>query len=207
MTTANPQIAKWEQRYSTNSQQKASPPSPLLPQAISGIKPGTALDLACGVGRHALWLAALGWHVDAVDGSKFAIEQLQQRAATAGHRDRLAPCVADLEAASCVFPIRQNHYDLIVDCHFLHRPLFNKIRDGIRPGGLFVAALHIPAKPDASTENRKRGHHNYLLKPGELLALAEHWQWDILHSCERSAPPEALDQLGTAELIVRKPNI
>ena len=207
MTTANPQIAKWEQRYRTNSQQEVSPPSPPLPQAISGIKPGTALDLACGVGRHTLWLASLGWHVDAVDGSMFAIKQLQQRSVTAGYRDRLAPFVADLEAESCMFPIRKNHYDLIVDCYFLHRPLFNKIRDGIRPGGLFVAALHIPTKPDASTENRKRGHHNYLLKPGELLALAEHWQWDILHSCERPAPAEALDQPGTAELIVRKPKV
>ena len=207
MATTNPQIAKWEQRYRTNSQQEVSPPSPPLPQAISGIKPGTALDLACGVGRHALWLAALGWHVDAVDGSVFAIEQLQQRAATAGYGGRLAPCVADLEAESCVFPIQKNHYDLIVDCHFLHRPLFDKIRDGIRPGGLFVAALHIPTKPGASTKHKKREHHSYLLKPGELLALAEYWQWDILHSCERSAPPEALDQPGTAELIVRKPKV
>ena len=207
MTTANPQIAKWEQRYRTNSQQEVSPPSPPLPQAISGIKPGTALDLACGVGRHALWLAALGWHVDAVDGSRFAIKQLQQRAVTAGYRSRLAPFVADLEVESCMFPIRNNHYDLIVDCYFLHRPLFDKIRDGIRPGGLFVAALHIPAKPGASTKHRKREHHNYLLKPGELLALAEDWQWDVLHRRERPAPPKVVDQLGTAELIVRKPKI
>ncbi len=159
---------------------------------------GRALDLACGAGRHAVWLAARGWQVDAVDGSEAAIRLLEENAARAGCRERVAGHVADLEADPPEFAVPPAAYDLIVDCYFLHRPLFTAIREGVRPGGLFIAALHLPA-PGGD------GGHRFVLRPGELEAMVRAWRWDVRHSAERPASPGADPGLGVAELVARRP--
>ena len=162
------------------------------------MSPGRALDLACGAGRNAIWLARRGWRVDAVDGAEAALDLLLAAAGRAGCRDRITAHAADLESEPPGFKIALDGYDLIVDCHFLHRPLFPAIRKGARPGGLFVAALHLPA-PSAG-----KGHR-YVLQPGELETVVREWRWDILHSAERGAEPSAGDDLGVAEIIARRP--
>ena len=196
----NLQIAKWNARYAGRQPGILPAPSPPLPDAVSGWPAGRALDLACGVGRHAIWLALRGWRVDAVDGSDTAISLLLANAELAGCRDRLEPHVADLEADPPGFAIGPEAYDLIVDCHFLHRPLFAAIREGVRPGGLFVAALHLPA-PGAG-----RGH-GYVLQPGELERTVAGWGWDVRHSLERRAATAAGDDPGVAEIIARRSGI
>ena len=202
----NPQIAKWNSRYAERQPGDLPAPSAPLPDAVHGLPPGRALDLACGTGRHAIWLASRGWRVDAVDGSEKAIALLLANAGRAGCRDRVATYVADLEADPPGFTIEPSVYDLIVDCYFLHRPLFAAIREGVRPGGLFVAALHLPA-PAAG-----RGH-GYVLRPGELQQTVGEWRWDVLHSVERASPAAAAnapdtasdDALGAAEIVARRP--
>ena len=195
--TGNPQIAKWDARYAARA--PADEPLPLLPAAVAGVRPGRALDLACGAGRHAVWLARRGWRVDAVDGSAAGIELLLASAARAGCRDRIRPRVADLETDPPGFTIAEAAYDLIVDCCFLHRPLLARIRRGVRPGGLFVAALH--TRPAAGG----RGH-GYVVAPGELRRLAAGWGWTILHDAERApAGGAGHDGLGVAELVARRP--
>ena len=99
-----------------------------------------------------------------------------------------------------MFTITQGTYNLIVDCYFLHRPLFAAIREGVRPGGLFVAALHLPA-PAAG-----RGH-GYVLRPGELERMVAGWRWEVRHSVERAAKSTAGDNLGVAEIIASRPEI
>ena len=193
----NPQLAKWNARYAGREPGDLPAPAPPLPDAVSGLPAGRALDLACGAGRHAVWLALRGWRVDAVDGSETAISLLLANAELAGCRDRIEAHVADLEADPPGFPIAPEAYDLIVDCYFLHRPLFAAIREGVRPGGLFVAALHLPA-PGAG-----RGH-GFVLRPGELERMVAGWRWDIRHSAERAAETGAGDDLGAAEIIARR---
>ena len=191
----NPQIAKWNARYAGCEPGRLSEPSPPLPDAVSGLPPGRALDLACGTGRHAVWLAARGWRVDAVDGSDAAIALLLANAERNGCRERIAPHVADLEADPPQFTIEPAAYDLIVDCFFLHRPLFAAIREGVRPGGRFVAALHLPAPA---------GHraHRFVLRPGELQQTVSGWGWTVLHDLERAARPATGDDrvVGAAEI-------
>ena len=193
----NPQLAKWNARYAGRAAGNLPEPSPPLPDAVSGGHAGRALDLACGAGRHAIWLASRGWRVDAVDGSDAGISLLLANAELAGCRDRIRPHAADLEADPAAFTIAPAAYDLIVDCYFLHRPLFAAIREGVRPGGLFVAALHLPA-PAAG-----RGH-GYLLRPGELERMVAGWRWHVRHSFERTAEPTAGDDLGVAEIIASR---
>jgi SAM-dependent methyltransferase len=58
-------------------------PAPLLVSAVAGIPAGRALDLACGTGRHAIYLAQHGWTVTAVDSAREAIGQLRERSGPA----------------------------------------------------------------------------------------------------------------------------
>ena len=66
----------WDAYYSDPSG-KQDDPDPLLIQVAEMLPPGRALDLACGYGRHALYLASLGWQVTAVDKSQVVIDQLR----------------------------------------------------------------------------------------------------------------------------------
>src|SRR5918999_5466816 len=73
----------WDKRY-RSGEHTTKEPSPLLHTAIENLKPGRALDVACGVGRHSILLAEHGWQVTAVDSSRAGIAILKQRAREAG---------------------------------------------------------------------------------------------------------------------------
>jgi SAM-dependent methyltransferase len=131
-------------------------PIPLLVELADVLRPGDALDLACGPGRHALHLAKLGWRVTAVDASAAAIKLLREHAAGLPiHAVR-----ADLERGE--FLIAPGAYDLICDFFYLQRELFPQIREGVRPGGVFAGAIHLTG--------------NFSLGPGELRAQFEGWK-------------------------------
>lgn len=91
---------------------------------------GRALDLACGRGANALWLAQRGLRVDAWDYSPVAIERLRQAAEEAGLA--VSGEVRDVLAR----PPQADRYDLIVVSHFLERELCPAIAAALRPGGL-----------------------------------------------------------------------
>jgi 2-polyprenyl-3-methyl-5-hydroxy-6-metoxy-1,4-benzoquinol methylase len=80
-------IRGWDQRYRSkerSSEDFDAPATPLIIETAKQLKPGKALDLACGTGRNALWLAKHGWSVTAVDASSAAIETLGGRASHFG---------------------------------------------------------------------------------------------------------------------------
>jgi SAM-dependent methyltransferase len=148
-------------------------------RAASLLRPGAALDLACGLGRHSFLLAENGWRVTAVDYSEAALNFFREQS----RRRRLPINIvrADLEAGE--FHIEAGGYDLICDFCYLQRSLFPEIYHGLRPGGIFVAVLRF-------------GHGmSYAVKPGELQAAFD--DWEILHAFEGH---------GRAELIARKPS-
>jgi SAM-dependent methyltransferase len=160
-------MANWDERYGSG-EHTTKEPSPLLRTAISNLTPGRALDIACGVGRHAIFLAEHGWHVTAVDASRVGMELLQQRASEAGVT--VEGRVADLESGE--FKIEPATYDLICVFYYLQRDLFSPIRAGVKPGGTIVSAIHLnDGKPDAKPANPA-----YLLEPGELKQLFADWE-------------------------------
>jgi tellurite methyltransferase len=120
-----------------------------------------ALDLACGSGRHTLWLAELGYSVDAWDISDVGLELLHaelKRRREAGATLPVTTRQVDLETVT----IPAQNYDLILDAFFLERRLFPEMIAGVRPRGLLVVRtlLHRTAN-----EDRNPAH---LLAPGEL---------------------------------------
>jgi SAM-dependent methyltransferase len=70
----------WDRRYAEKELVWSAEPNRFLVAEVSGLLPGRALDLACGEGRNALWLAERGWRVTGVDYSRVAIEKGRARA-------------------------------------------------------------------------------------------------------------------------------
>ncbi len=186
-------LPDWDERYRTGEHGMIEP-SPLLLKAIENLTPGKALDIACGVGRHAIYLAKHGWQVTAVDSSRAGIDILRQRAADADAA--METQVADLEKGD--FQIEAETYDLICDFYYLQRDLFAAMRSGTKPGGAFVAAIHLnDGNPDAKPHNPA-----FLLEPGELKTLFS--DWEITYYRE-GASDESGHHHDTAYLIARKP--
>ena len=162
----SPMPPDWEKRY-REGRRLNDKPHEWITAAASKLAPGRALDIACGAGRHALWLAAHGWEVTAVDASPTALQILQQRAGEKGVR--VHSVVADLERHE--FTIEPESQDLIIVCNYLQRDLFSSIRDGTRAGGCVVAVIPmVDDDPGVRPMNP-----SYLVKPGELRAEFEGW--------------------------------
>lgn len=121
---------------------------------------GRALDIACGDGRNALYLARLGFEVDAVDISDVAIDALR---ATAPERaPSVHPRVVDLERE----PLPVGEYDVVLNFNYLQRDLFGALERALRPGGWLVFETMGRAHID---ELGKRINPIYVLHDNELL--------------------------------------
>ena len=102
------------------------PAAPELIDAIVHIPPGDALDLACGSGRHSIWLAEHGWRVTGVD-RELGPDMPQIRAIE-----------ADLENHR--YSIKEDSWDLIVCWLYWQPDLLPSIARGVRPGGVVALA-------------------------------------------------------------------
>jgi 2-polyprenyl-3-methyl-5-hydroxy-6-metoxy-1,4-benzoquinol methylase len=156
---------------------------------------GRALDVACGDGRNALYLARHGYEVDAIDVSDVAIGAL--RAAADARELAIAARVVDLESE----PLPPGPYDAIVVMNFLERDLFGPLQDALAPGGLlFYETLAL-----AHVEQLGRSFNPaYLLGHGELLRafagleVVAHQEGVV----ERAGGPR-----GVASIVARRPTI
>lgn len=141
------------------------PAGPVI-QAASLLAPGRALDIACGAGRHAIWLQQHGWKVTAVDRDQEAIEQIQRNYPAIDAR------VMDLECSP--FVVIPDAYDLVVCWLYFQRDLYPLIREGLRPGG--IAALSA------------RLHGRFATTPHELRSYFPGWK--VLHQAQNAHSTE-----------------
>jgi tellurite methyltransferase len=191
------EIRAWDERYRSGDRAREdtdSPPNPLLVQTAIQMPPGRALDLACGTGRNALWLAEHGWTVAAVDGAPSAIEILQRRVSERGLS--VDAVVADLEAGHgrAEYSIQVSSWDLIVMCFYLQTSLFEPAKRGVKPGGIVLAIVHIAEPGQEPTKHQ--------LRPGEL---AKYFNgWEILHLRE-GTPNDPAHKRISAEIVARRP--
>jgi hemoglobin len=140
--------ASWDERYRSSAQVWSGQPNPQLVAEISDLAPGRALDVGCGEGADAVWLARRGWEVVAVDISGVAIERAEQHA-----RD------VDLEAHGRIEwrradlltnPPEPDSFDLVTS-QFMQLPpeprtsLFKALIDAVRPGGTLLIVGHHPS--------------------------------------------------------------
>ncbi len=187
-------IRGWDERYRSrelSGDEVESEPTPLLTQATIPLLPGAALDLACGTGRNAIWLAQRGWTVTAIDGSETAIHILRARASKSGAM--VDARVADLQKHE--YTIEESHWDLVAMCYYLQRDLFEPAKNGLKPGGVLVAIVHITEGREQPTESR--------LRPAELIQYFR--GWEILHQYE-GKPKDPAHQRAVAEIVARRPH-
>jgi tellurite methyltransferase len=155
-------------------------PNDYLTFVAPRLSPGRALDLACGVGREAVYLASLGWEVTAIDVLPDALDRARDLAV------RCAPAimpitwlVRDLERDP---PSYAAEFDLVVGFRFLHRPLFKLIPGWLRPGGGLVWETF--TTEHRARHGKPRREHD-VVRPGELRALLSE-RLQIIHSHEGS---------------------
>lgn len=150
------------------------------------LTPGFALDLACGPGRNALYLAELGWRVTALDGSRFAIDLLR------GGNPSIDAQVVDLETGE--YDIPRDSQDLVLSCYYLQRSLIPLMKSALRPNGLLIMIVNL-AGADHPSGTPTRAY------PGELPAFFEGWR--ILHY--REGEPGDCGRRSVAELVAQAP--
>jgi tellurite methyltransferase len=187
------EIQGWDERYRSGeraAEDLNAAPAPLLVEAAMKLAPGKALDLACGTGRNALWLAEQRWSVTAVDGSPAAIEMLRSRASECGLTVNTR--VADLEKHE--YQIEPSDWNLVAICYYLQRDLFESAKQGVLPGGILISIVHITELGEEPTAHR--------LRAGELESYFQ--GWEILHRRE-GKPNDAAHQRSVAEMVARRP--
>ena len=131
----------WDRRYAEPNLLWSATPNRFLVREAIGLTPARALDLACGEGRNALWLADLGWHVTAVDYSSVAIEKARERAA-AEAADIAFVCVDLLE-----YEPERGGYELVLVLYLQlpaaeRRLVLSRAAGALAPGGTFFLVGH-----------------------------------------------------------------
>lgn len=150
----------WNGRYSDGSWPVEA--SPWLTTNLDILPPpGTALDIAGGTGRNALWLAKRGWDVTIVDVSDVALSLATARAT------QLDVPVATVLSDLSTEPLPDGPWNLIVLFHYLDRDLFPRIESSLEPGGVFAGSLATVT----NLERNERPPLPYLLGNGELPSL------------------------------------
>jgi SAM-dependent methyltransferase len=190
---ATPEREAWNERYAGRTRVWSGNPNVELTRQIADLAPGRALDLGCGEGADAVWLAGRGWTVTAVDVSDVALARAAEHAAQAGAADAIdfqhrnlvedfPPGEFDLVSAQFLYP-----HDIAAREHLLRRAV-----GAVAPGGVLLVEGHsgLPSweQGDAAGEaTHGGGHHgghgeDRFSKPDEVLAALrlEDAEWDVL---------------------------
>lgn len=186
----------WNRRYARGPQQPAEPDPFLLyayDEFLSSLFPqqGSALDLAGGTGRHALWLAQRGWRVKLLDISEVALRQAVEAAEQAS---RLQPLALEIQQAdACEVEFGRDRFDLVLVFNYLERKLFPRLADWVRPGGILLYKTYTK---EQSKYGKGPSDPAYLLDANELLRAFSSMR--VLDYCE------TVQARGVAELVAQK---
>jgi SAM-dependent methyltransferase len=176
----------WDERYSTADSIWSGNPNPHLVDQITGLTPGTALDVGSGEGADAIWLAEQGWQVTGADISEVGLDKSAARADRAGVGDRITWLQADF----LTWDPAPRQFDLI-SAQFMHLPraaveaLHRRLAASVRPGGTLLIVSHHPVDMEAGI-----GHQ----RPLDLFITAEEvaekldpaeWQFDVVDAPAR----------------------
>jgi cyclopropane fatty-acyl-phospholipid synthase-like methyltransferase len=178
---------RWNKRYKS---------SPIMPNKAVKIlrdyaplsQGKEALDIACGRGRHAKYLAEYGFRVEALDISSVALKELE-------NIEGIIPKEVDLDS----YELEENRYDLIVCVNYLDRKLFPKIYKALKNNGLFIFQTFI-YHPD---NTKAPSNRDFLLEQGELRETFEK-EYEILYLREYWDRVVSGDKLMCGAFVGRK---
>ena len=156
---------RWDTKYRSQSVPVLSLPDEWLIRHVQSLPPGNALDLACGLGHNAIWLAQQGWRVEAADISPVGLAL----AATLAERSG-CPSVSWIAADLDFFEPRAASYDLMAIFRFLDRQRLPKMVERVlRPGGILIYETF--SRGHLSRQDNHLKNPLFTLGPGELPTL------------------------------------
>jgi SAM-dependent methyltransferase len=167
----------WDARYQESTRIWSGNPNVVLVAEVADLPPGRALDLGCGEGADAVWLAKRGWQVTAADISTVALARAAQHAEEAG-------VTIDWQHHNLEKTFPEGEFDL-VSVQFLHNweefsreQILKKAADAVAPGGILLIEGHMDHGPF-----QHDGHHVRFPTPDEVIkALDLGTGWQILKS-------------------------
>ena len=200
--------AYWESHWQRARGREAGhdiAPNPYLALETGSLVPGTALDAGCGEGAEAIWLAAAGWQVTAVDISSEALARARERAAGSHAPGRVDWVEADLAAWE---PDRR--FDLATT-HYAHPAMpqlafYERISDWVAPGGtlLIVGHLHASA-PDRVEHEHQHGHppEEASVTAASIVATLDPAEWEVVTAGEHARTlGDRARRAGTVQAVV-----
>jgi dihydroneopterin aldolase len=187
-------------RVAHHAKQADAGPSRFVAQQLHRLAKGRALDVACGSGRHTLYLASHGFDVEAIDRDAEQLAKLTA-AAKQRHLSQVTVKQVDLERTTDERPeFPPNAYDTIVVCFYLHRPLFPWLIDALKPNGVLVYETF-------TIENYVRHRHprrwEFCLAQNELLRLTSSLRVLSYDEGEHEGSP-GMGSVFTAQLVAQK---
>lgn len=147
----------WDERYSGDGKVWSGDPNPQLVAEVSGLEPGTALDVGSGEGGDVIWLARQGWRVTGADFSANGLARAATHAEEAGVGDRTEWWQVDARA----FDAEGRTWDLVTT-HFLHPPdggmsaVVASLATAVAPGGHLLVVGHAPSGRHAQMSESHR---------------------------------------------------
>jgi tellurite methyltransferase len=161
--------------------------APILEKYIKEVSIGKALDVACGTGRNTHFLSDLGFSVDAIDLSDYALSCIRED-------EKINKYEVDLDEYNI-----QSRYDLIININYLNRRLMLQMHEALEKGGVVIFETFIQAhdKPEKGSMNP-----DYLLEKNELLRVF--CDLDIIYYEEKDIVNLRGEDARLASLVARK---
>lgn len=199
---ANEHQATWEEHYSAKPQVWSGRVNTQLAAIAPTLGGNRALDLGCGEGGDAVWLAEHGWTVVATDVSPTALARAREAAEARGVCDRIDFVEQDLTTG---FP--QGAFDL-VSAHFLHSTvemdrseILRRAAAAVAPGGALLIVDHAAAPPWAT----KMHHHEFPSAEAVVAGLAldpARWRQIRADSVQRPARGPAGEEVTLVDNVI-----
>ncbi|MFC2073087.1 methyltransferase domain-containing protein [Chloroflexota bacterium] len=181
----------WDKRYSSGDYKPRQKPSDLLTKWLDDFPPGKALDLACGTGRNALFLAEKGYEVTAIDISPTAIKLAKNKAMAKGLK--INWIVADLDSFKIC-----GQYDVISNFFHVNMKMVPDMIISLNIGGMLIYQHHMfPPFPFSEPHSNR-----FSFKPGELPQLFKDLK--VLHYEEHQVDEEGGRHSYLATLVAKK---
>lgn len=153
--------ARWDERHAQAT--RLQPPARFLREVIESpawiLSRGRALDVACGRGRNAIYLAERGFDVTALDISSVALDEGRRLAQERNLQIAWRQC----DFTSATLPTAS--FDLVINFNYLERSMMESIRNAVKPGGFVIFETYLV---DQATVGHPK-NPKYLLKHNELL--------------------------------------
>lgn len=163
-------------------------PSAIVIEYVKHSMGKRALDIACGIGRNTQYLEKLGYEVDAVDISDYALSQIEH-----------SKMIHTIETDLTQYTITPDHYDLILNINYLERKLFPSIIRGLRTGGILIFETFIIAHEEGYS-NPTNPH--FLLSTNELPTVFR--ELEVLNYGERDAINMHGEKVKIASFVAKK---